>query len=108
MGNDSVTMGTPGSNGLVQPLPDDSCIALRSLNAGRANPNLSAFADPAIVVAMAVRCGLMGRVSRQGIPEIVRNGLRHHASQGEPACQLVLDWLDGLILSDMETAERGS
>tara|TARA_A100001391_G_scaffold145276_1_gene102882 strand:+ start:10670 stop:10996 length:327 start_codon:yes stop_codon:yes gene_type:complete len=108
MGNNSVTMGTLGSGAPLHPRPDDSCIALRSLNAGQANPNFSAFGDPAIVVATAVRCGVMGRVSRQGIPEVVRNGLRHHASQDEPACQLVLDWLDGLMLSDIEKAERGS
>ncbi|WP_189424462.1 hypothetical protein [Devosia pacifica] len=64
--------------------------------------------DPAAMVALGIRFGIMGRVSRQGVPAPVREGLRHHARNGEPACALVLDWLDGLLLSDLEAVARAS
>lgn len=61
--------------------------------------------DPAVVVALGIRFGLMGRSTGQGIPASVRDGLRHHASQGEPACQLVLGWLDDMLLAEIEALE---
>lgn len=62
-------------------------------------------ADPAVMVALGIRFGLIGRARRQGIPASVRDGLRHHASQGEPACQLVLGWLDDMVLAEIEALE---
>lgn len=79
-----------------------------SSSAGPLSSDHPGAMDPAVLIALAVRFGIMGRVCRQGVPANVREGLRHHASLGEPACTMVLGWLDDLVLSDLDavTASR--
>ncbi|UYQ72487.1 hypothetical protein OF122_01470 [Pelagibacterium flavum] len=62
--------------------------------------------DTSDLIANAIRFGIIGRVNRQGVPATVRNGLRINATSGELACALVLEWLDDLLLADLEAAER--
>lgn len=64
--------------------------------------------DPAVLIGLAIRFGVMGQVSRRGVPPAVREGLRRYADAGEPACAMVLDWLDGLLLADIEDAAKAS
>lgn len=60
--------------------------------------------DPAVLVCLAIRLGVAGRVRREGIPGALRERLRAHAKAGEPACALILDWLDRLLIEDLEAA----
>lgn len=73
-----------------------------------ANPDVLPRMDPAVLVGLAIRFGVMGRVSRQGVPPAVREGLRHYADSGEAACSMVLTWLDDLLLADIEEATKSS
>lgn len=63
--------------------------------------------DPAAIIALAVRMGLMGQVDRTGLPAALRDALRDLAQQGEPAALMVLDWLDRVLLSKL-SSEAGS
>ncbi|WP_404401347.1 hypothetical protein [Pelagibacterium halotolerans] len=67
-------------------------------------PEDALLADPAPLIALAIRFGVMGRVRREGVPAPVRDGLRRHADAGEPACAMVLAWLDRLVCDDLEAA----
>lgn len=60
--------------------------------------------DPAVLVCLAIRLGVAGRVRREGIPGALRERLRAHAKAGEPACALILEWLDRLLIEDLEAA----
>lgn len=55
--------------------------------------------DPAAIIGLAVRMGLMGQVDRTGLPSELRDALRNLAADGEPAAAVVLEWLDGVLLS---------
>jgi len=59
--------------------------------------------DPAAITA-AIRHGVMGEVDRTGVPAALREALRRQAAEGEPAAQMVLDWLDRLLLAKLDTA----
>lgn len=58
--------------------------------------------DPGAVIGLAISYGIRGRVSREGVPPSVRENLRRLAQAGEPACAMVLDWLDDMLLADLE------
>ncbi len=62
--------------------------------------------DPSRVIAQAIHFGIIGRVNRQGVPSSIREELKHRAKAGETACELVLEWLDDLLLIDLEAAEQ--
>lgn len=62
--------------------------------------------DPSSVIAEAIRLGIVGRVDRRGVPSSVREELKRRANEGETVCELVLEWLDDLLLIDLEAAEK--
>lgn len=87
---------------------NDDIVFRGSITTGSINPDALPRTDPAVLIGLAIRFGVIGRVSRQGVPAAVREDLRHHAQAGEPACAMVLDWLDDLLLADIETAAKAS
>lgn len=60
------------------------------------------YQPDAELIATAVRLGVSGEVDKTGVPASLRRALREKAAQGEPAAQLVLDWLDRLLLSRLD------
>ncbi|WMT89351.1 hypothetical protein [Pelagibacterium sp. H642] len=106
------------SNSVPSPAPQDSpcqpnARALRgkqqfpaSISTGKIDPEHPGE-DPAAIIAMAVRMGLMGQVDRTGLPAALRDALRDLAEQGEPAAEMVLDWLDRVLLSKL-SSDAGS
>lgn len=77
-----------------------------SISTGKIDP-ANPGEDPAAIIAMAVRMGLMGQVDRTGLPAALRDALRDLANQGEPAAEMVLDWLDRVLLSKL-SGDAGS
>lgn len=77
-----------------------------SISMGSIDPNTPGE-DPAAIVGLAVRMGLMGQVDRTGLPAPLREALRDLADEGEPAAVMVLEWLDRVLLSKI-SSEAGN
>ncbi len=54
--------------------------------------------DPAFLVAMAVRLGVIGAVDGSGVPAELRQALLASANGGDRASLACLDWLDRTLL----------
>lgn len=51
--------------------------------------------DPALVVGLALAFTRHGAGDAAAVPPMLLDRLWHHAWSGDPACRLVLDWLNG-------------
>ena len=88
------------------PVANDHLAFEGSVSVGSLDPEALSRTDPGALIGLAIRFGVMGRVSREGVPPMVREGLRYYAQMGELACAMILDWLDDLLLADLETVAR--
>ncbi len=61
--------------------------------------------DPATIIALALRMGLMGQVDGTRLPPALEEGLRELAEEGEPAAIMVRDWLDRVLVSKPHAAD---
>ncbi|MEQ8164530.1 MAG: hypothetical protein RIC93_00440 [Alphaproteobacteria bacterium] len=61
--------------------------------------------DPATIIALALRMGLMGQVDGTGLPPALDTSLRDLADEGEPAAVMVRDWLDRVLVSKPYAAD---
>lgn len=50
--------------------------------------------DPALIVGLALACSRQGSSDTRAIPSVLLDRLRHLAESGDPACRLILDWLN--------------
>jgi hypothetical protein len=53
-----------------------------------------AAGDPATLIGLALSFALQGPLSTGDVPPLILERLTLHAKHGNPACRMVLDWLD--------------
>lgn len=82
------------SSSIVQSVPCHRShgTVLHHPGSGRADPLLN---DPAILIGLALAHVRQGKGLTGTVPDVVTSRLQAHADHGNPACRLLLSWLDG-------------
>lgn len=62
--------------------------------AERSNAVLDAAGDPATLIGLALAFARQGPLFTGDVPSLILERLTLHARHGNPACRMVLDWLD--------------
>jgi hypothetical protein len=72
------------------------CDAVYAGNDVADGPNavLDAAGDPATLIGLALAFARQGPFFAGGVPTLILERLTLHAKHGNPACRMVLDWLD--------------
>ncbi|MBY5501266.1 hypothetical protein HFO82_21965 [Rhizobium leguminosarum] len=62
--------------------------------------------DPALLVGLALAFTRQGDGDAAAVPPMLFDRLSHHAWSGDPACRLVLDWLNEKASTRQDRADR--
>jgi hypothetical protein len=62
--------------------------------------------DPARIIGIALAFARQGSSDTRAVPSVVLEPLRHLADSGDPACRLVLDYLERRVGADYRTFTR--
>jgi hypothetical protein len=82
-------LSTPSSSGF-------RCEAAKANDHANAHGNVicEAAGDPATLIGLALSFARQGPLFDGAVPPLIRERLSTHASHGNPACRMVLNWLD--------------